>query len=83
MQQVITPKTDCYDHRKPTQTCDSETWFDYYFYNITNSEAVRGVGGVPSLCTGGVVGGGMWGGRDTVGWAGTCTPALPHTRARV
>ncbi|RMZ54053.1 hypothetical protein APUTEX25_002630 [Auxenochlorella protothecoides] len=36
--QVITPDTDCYDNRMISQSCKSETFIDYYFFNITNAE---------------------------------------------
>lgn len=39
--QVITPDTDCYDNRMISQSCKSETFIDYYFFNITNAEQVR------------------------------------------
>ena len=39
--QVITPTTNCMDHRLANQTCDSDVMVDYYFYNITNKDEVQ------------------------------------------
>lgn len=36
---VITPATQCFDHRLPNQTCDTDVMVDYYFWNMTNSDA--------------------------------------------
>jgi hypothetical protein len=39
--QVITPTTDCFDHRLDSQVCeDAGVKASYYFYNITNHEEV-------------------------------------------
>lgn len=41
--QVITSKTDCFDHRMDHQVCeDSGVKANYYFYNITNVDQVVG-----------------------------------------
>ena len=38
--QVIDPTLDCFDYRMANQTCENDVMVDYYFYNITNKEAV-------------------------------------------
>lgn len=37
---VITPATQCFDHRLANQTCNNDVMVDYYFWNITNADAV-------------------------------------------
>ena len=68
--QVITSRTDCFDHRLAVQTCeDAGVRSRYYFHNITNVDEVGGVGcgavgrrgcvcGSASACMRGTAGGG-------------------------
>lgn len=38
---VITPDSNCFDHRLAEQVCDSDVFVDYYFWNLTNKEEVQ------------------------------------------
>lgn len=39
-QQVVTVESNCFDSRLANQTCDSDVFVEYYFYNITNQDEV-------------------------------------------